>query len=78
MIASPLAAPSGGVLDTELVEPEEFLPYTEGEGHVVAGTGFCWACKREGRPNDCGGYKKPASGTTCANPKCGHDYSQHA
>lgn len=44
------------------------------EDHVVAGTGSCRACKREGKT--CGGYISTGY-SPFACKTCGHAYDQH-
>jgi hypothetical protein len=78
MTSKQIGRKSVGLFNVQAVEaPPEFI---EEEVHVdvVAGDGRCFACQREGRPNDCGGYVKPKSGHMCANPKCGHSWTEHA
>lgn len=66
---------SGGVLDIELVERETSLPYGEEEVHVVAGSGWCIACKNEGRKPGCHGYTRGNQTNICGT--CGHHYDRH-
>lgn len=55
--------------------PVKRVPYPE-EDHVVAGSGPCRACRREGKPNKCGGYISTGY-SPYACKTCGHAYDQH-
>lgn len=74
------AAAAGRVLDVQLAEPEICLQ-AEGEIEILAGTGYCRACKSEGRNpktggKPCGGYINSGySPYACKN--CDHSYDQH-
>jgi len=71
-----ITAPSASFVDIRDVElPKERLPYLEEEEHVIAGTGWCIACKDEGRKPGCKGYTRGNQTNFCGT--CGHHYDRH-